>query len=151
MTAARPRAARRLLCAALVAMLLGPISSAVAAESDSGRGARSVDVRPHPGGLVQAEWLHRRTVRDVGGRDLGRVEEVWLDPKDGRVKELVVSVGGVLGLGEKHRILPWQDVKIAWEKQDLVVVATEEALRRAPVQDTEDRGQQPAASPSRGR
>jgi hypothetical protein len=66
-------------------MLLGPIWSAVAAESDRERGAKSVDVRPHPGGLVQAEWLHRRTVRDAGGRDLGRVEEVWLDPKDGRV------------------------------------------------------------------
>jgi PRC-barrel domain protein len=58
-------------------------------------------------------------------------------PKDGRVKEVIVSVGGFLGIGERHRILPWQDVRVS-----------ESALRRARVyEDPSDRDRQPAASP----
>jgi sporulation protein YlmC with PRC-barrel domain len=132
-----------LVCSALFV----PVQPLFAADKET-RGtqrAESAEVRQHPGGLIQAEWLQRRAIKDDQGREIGTIEEVWLDPSDGRVKEVVVSVGGFLGMGDKHRILSWQDVRVTWEKQDLVVRASEDALRRARV--SEESGQQPAASP----
>ena len=61
------------------------------------------------------------------------------------MKEVVASVGGFLGIGDKHRIVPWRDVAVTWEKQELVVRVSETALRRAA--ETGDRDRQPAASP----
>jgi sporulation protein YlmC with PRC-barrel domain len=138
----------------LVTMVLIPMQLSFAADKEA-RGepsAATTEIRQHPGGLIQAEWLKRRAIKDDQGRDLGKIEEVWLDPKDGRVKEVVISVGGFLGIGDKHRILPWQEVRVTWEKQDLVVRVTEAAVRRARVYDEPgreagDRGRQPAASP----
>jgi sporulation protein YlmC with PRC-barrel domain len=131
----------------IVSALLLPQSS-FAADKRGDQRAETPAVREHPGGLIQSQWLQRRAIKDDAGNELGKIEEVWLDPKDGRVKGVVVSVGGFLGIGERHRILPWQDVHVTWEKQDLVVRVSESALRRARVyEDPGDRGRQPAASP----
>jgi PRC-barrel domain protein len=32
--------------------------------------------------------------------------EVWCDPKDGRVKEVIIGAGGFLGIGEKQSVPP---------------------------------------------
>ena len=66
---------------------------------------------------------------------------MWVDPKDGRIKEVVISVGGGLGIGDKHKLVPWQDVKIEWQKEKPVVRLTDAQLRAA------ERYQAPAASP----
>src|SRR5262245_37660951 len=135
---------RESILAAVTASVALAMPGLAADDKTSGDGGTAI--RQHPGGLIQAEWLHRRPFKDETGRELGKIEEVWLDPKDGRVKEVVVSVGGFLGMGDRHRILPWQDVRIAWEKQDLVVHVSEPALRRARVHEASG-DTQPAASP----
>jgi sporulation protein YlmC with PRC-barrel domain len=105
--------------------------------------AAADDIRPHPGGLIQAEWLKGRPVVNADNKDMGKIEEVWFDPKDGRVKELIVSIGGFLGIGDKHKVVDYKDVRIAWENQKLVVRMDENALR----QSRRYEGTQPAASP----
>ena len=77
------------------------------------------------------------------GKEMGKIEEVWIDPKDGRVKEVVVGAGGFLGIGEKQSVLPWKDVRMFWKNQQLVVEVNEQTLRAA---ETRDR-RQPSASP----
>jgi sporulation protein YlmC with PRC-barrel domain len=148
------RSARALVLGFVVMIGLAGVQTAFAGGKETrgdSRGAGEV-IRQHPGGLIQGDWLKRRAIKDEQGRELGKIEEVWLDPKDGRVKEVVVSVGGFLGIGEKHRILPWQDVQVTWENQDLVVRVSEPALRRARLAEESQReagdgGRQPAASP----
>lgn len=152
MNALRPFAAAVLVSTALIPMQPSFAVDKPARAERGERRAESAAVRQHPGGLIQSDWLQRRAIKDDQGRELGKIEEVWLDPKDGRVKEVVVSVGGFLGIGDKHRILPWRDVQVTWEKQDLVVRVSETALRRARVyeesgREAADRGRQPAASP----
>ena len=45
------------------------------------------------------------------------------------------------GIGDKHKLVPWQDVKIVWQKEKPVVRLTDAQLRAA------ERYQAPAASP----
>jgi sporulation protein YlmC with PRC-barrel domain len=108
---------------------------------------RKADVQPHPGGLVEASWLIGTRIHDHQGKELGKIEHLWLDPKDGRVKDVIVSVGATLGVGGKDKVVSWNDVKLAWKDQKLFVSVDPNALRDAyqVKMDREDRG--PAASP----
>jgi sporulation protein YlmC with PRC-barrel domain len=125
---------KTLTAAVLAALVLMPAGLPLAAD----------DVKPHPGGWIQAEWLKGRPVVNATGKEMGKIEEVWIDPKDGRVKEVVVGAGGFLGIGEKQSVLPWKDVRILWKNEQLVVEVNEQRLRAA---ETRDRSRQPSASP----
>jgi|ERR1051326_458782 sporulation protein YlmC with PRC-barrel domain len=104
-------------------------------------------MRPHPGGLVEANWIIGAHLYDADGKDLGRIKEVWVDPKTGQTKEVIVSIGATMGLGGKDKVLSWSDLQIAWKDQKLHVSADPKALRDAyqTKMDRDDRG--PAASP----
>ena len=106
------------------------------------------EMRPHPGGLVEAKWLLGEKLHDVDGKDLGRIEEFWLDPKTGQVKDVIVSIGATMGIGGKDKVIAWKDLKIDWKDQKIFVSANPNALRDAyqTKMDREDRG--PAASPA---
>jgi sporulation protein YlmC with PRC-barrel domain len=125
---------KTLIAGVLAALVVLPAAVASAAD----------EVRPHPGGLIQAEWLKGRPVVDATGKEMGKIEEVWFDPKDGRVKEVIIGAGGFLGIGEKQSILPWNDVRIVWKNEKLVAEVNEQKLRAA---ETRERGKQPSASP----
>ena len=110
-------------------------SAAVAAEDRA-------QIKPHPGGWIEANWLIGTKIHDANDREIGKVKELWLDPKDGRMREVVVTTGAVLGLGGKDQVLDWKDVKIAWKGQSLYVT-TEPKLMR----DIAEAGKAGAASP----
>ena len=103
-------------------------------------------MRPHPGGWVEANWLIGTKIHDAEDRDIGKVKELWLDPKDGRIKEVIVSTGEVLGMGGKEQVLDWKDVKIAWRNEKLYVTVDPKLMRDVAAND-KDRDNSPAASP----
>ena len=75
----------------------------------------------------------RASVRNPAGESIGSVEEVVLSA-DGKVKSVIVSVGGFLGVGTKQVAMQWKDFKI-WQDKDtltLVTEATKEDLKAAP-------------------
>ena len=106
------------------------------------------EIKPHPGGLVEASWLIGSRVHDPQGKTLGKIESIWLDPKDGHVKEVTLSIGATLGVGGKDKIVAWNDLKLAWKDQKLFVSVDPTALRDAyqTKMDRDDRGA--AASPA---
>ena len=108
---------------------------------------REAQIRPHPGGLIEANWLIGTDVHDANGKAIGEIKHLWLDPKDGRVKDVIVSVGEKLGVGGRDKVVAWNDVKIAWKDQQLFATVDPTALRDAQQAqiDRDDRG--PAASP----
>jgi len=106
------------------------------------------EMRPHPGGLVEAKWLLGAKLHDADGKDLGKIEEFWIDPKTGQIKEAIVAIGATMGVvGGKDKVVAWNDLKINWKDQKLYVSVDPRALRDAyqTKMDREDRG--PAASP----
>ena len=49
-------------------------------------------------------------VCDRDGKKLGTVKDLYVDTEDGVVRFLDVGVGGFLGLGEKHFMMPMEAV-----------------------------------------
>jgi len=56
-------------------------------------------------------------VKSTNGEDLGRVDDLIMDSHTGKITFAIVGRGGLLGLGEKRRAVPWQQVKINSEKE----------------------------------
>jgi sporulation protein YlmC with PRC-barrel domain len=83
------------------------------------------------GVLVDANSIIGATVR-AQGKDIGKVERLMVDPKDGRVKTVVVQMGGTLGVGGKSVAMPWESVKLAQDGDRIVVSAEQQMLEQAP-------------------
>jgi sporulation protein YlmC with PRC-barrel domain len=128
-----------------VALLTGmALASAAAAQSSgsqppSGTGSSdaSSSASPAPsqsaqtGVLVDANSIVGATVR-VQGKDVGKVERLMVDPKDGRVRTVVVQQGGTLGMGGKSISMPWESVKVGQDGGRIVVTAEQQMLDQAP-------------------
>lgn len=83
------------------------------------------------GVLVDANSIIGATVRSQG-KDIGKVDRLLVDPKDGRVKTVVVQMGGTLGVGGKSIAMPWESVKLAQDGDKIVVSAEQQVLEQAP-------------------
>lgn len=71
-------------------------------------------------------------VKNQQGEDLGKVSELVLDPKEAKIESIVISTGGLLGIGAKKVAVPWNQVKPASDEQAFVVSMTKEELQQAP-------------------
>ena len=60
---------------------------------------------------VSSDALVDAPVVDAAGGELGRLAYVMLDVEEGRVAYAVMAHGGVLGLGEKLFMVPWQSLR----------------------------------------
>lgn len=88
-----------------------------------------------PGGgdfLIDASSVVGSTVRASDGKDLGKVDRLMIDPRDGRVRTVVISMGGTLGMGGKTVSMPWESVRLARDGDKLVVVGDPQGLEQAP-------------------
>jgi|ERR1035437_3205826 sporulation protein YlmC with PRC-barrel domain len=47
-------------------------------------------------------------VINVNGEHLGMLEEVMIDPEEGKIAYAVLSFGGLLGIGNKLFAIPWE-------------------------------------------
>lgn len=69
-------------------------------------------------------------------QNIGDVNDLVLD-KDGKVKSIIIGVGGFLGVGEKHVELPYADAE--WAEKDgdrwIVIASTKEELDAMPTFD----------------
>jgi sporulation protein YlmC with PRC-barrel domain len=83
--------------------------------------------------LPRTSKLVGADVENMQGEDLGQIEDIVLDPQDGRVAYAVLSFGGFLGLGEKYFAIPWSALTAkAGEENTLVLNVDKEKLKNAP-------------------
>lgn len=64
--------------------------------------------------------------------DAGKVEEVAIDVKTGRIAYLVISFGAILGLGGKLYAVPWKAVQYHSELNAYLLNVTPEQIEHAP-------------------
>ena len=99
-------------------------------------------------GLHESSEIIGATVEGPDGKNIGKVDALLIDPKDGKVNQAVVSVGGMLGVGEEKVVVPFDALKMSshepGKKGKIAIDRT--ALDQAPKYVKADR--QPAASPS---
>ena len=81
-----------------------------------------------------------RTSKLVGSKvynnandNIGSIEDIILKP-DGSMDEVVLSVGGFLGMGDKYVAVPFSDLKITRDGSSLKIVtlATKDSLKALP-------------------
>ncbi|MDY0870594.1 PRC-barrel domain-containing protein [Dongia rigui] len=107
---------------------------------------------------VRAENLIGTTVFSPEGEKVGVVKDILFDTS-GKATGLVLSVGGIMGLGAKSVGLTWDEVDVQPEPKLLQVNYTEEQLEAAPTFKTQEaqqaeseaqqmQSQQPAQPPA---
>jgi sporulation protein YlmC with PRC-barrel domain len=86
----------------------------------------------HNSNVWLATALLSDRVRNSAGEDLGKIEDVAIDPQTGTIQYAVLSFGGVLGVGNKLFPIPWSALSISPSRDYLLVDIDKESLRRAP-------------------
>jgi sporulation protein YlmC with PRC-barrel domain len=99
-----------------------------------------------------ASSLIGASVKDPQGQNVGKVEELVIDPQESRIKEAVVSVGGFLGIGAKSVAVPWNDVKLGPDGDTVAIAMGKEELDKAPnwQKPEKETKQAPSTSPPLG-
>jgi sporulation protein YlmC with PRC-barrel domain len=86
---------------------------------------------------VRAETLIGTTVFSPDGDKVGTVKDILFDT-NGKATGLVLSVGGIMGLGAKSVGLTWEEVDVQPEPKLLQVKYTEDQLEAAPTFKTQE-------------
>lgn len=71
-------------------------------------------------------------VKNMKGEDLGDVKDLVLNPMRGNVVYVVVSYGGLLGMGDKLFAIPWSALRWSTDQDYYVLNMDKEALKNAP-------------------
>jgi sporulation protein YlmC with PRC-barrel domain len=72
-------------------------------------------------------------VYNSANENIGSIEDIILKP-DGSMDEVVLSVGGFLGMGDKYVAVPFSDLKITRDGSSLRIVTngTKDSLKALP-------------------
>lgn len=79
-------------------------------------GATTGTVAPNGQAVASAEKLLGKNVYGKDNEKIGEVEDIILDPQSGQAKQLVLSSGGFLGIGEKKVAVDFNQAK--WNEAD---------------------------------
>jgi len=71
-------------------------------------------------------------VRNGAGENLGKIEELVIDPATGNILYAVLSFGGFLGMGNKLFAIPWTSLSLSTNRDFLLLDIDKEVLQRAP-------------------
>jgi sporulation protein YlmC with PRC-barrel domain len=82
-------------------------------------------------GELRADQLIGMTVYNSEGDKVGTVHDILLD-KEGKATGVVLSVGGVLGVGAKSVGLTWKEIDVKPEQQQVQISYTKDQLEAAP-------------------
>jgi len=82
-------------------------------------------------GEVRADQIIGMTVYNAAGEKVGTVHDILLD-KEGKATGVVLSVGGVLGVGAKSVGLTWKEIDVKPDQQQVQISYTKDQLEAAP-------------------
>ena len=83
-------------------------------------------------GVVSASKIIGEAVVNRQNEDLGKIHELVIDAKEGRLAYAVLSFGGFLGMGNKLFALPWKAFEFAATENKLILNVDKEKLKNAP-------------------
>ncbi|WP_051341046.1 PRC-barrel domain-containing protein [Azospirillum halopraeferens] len=89
--------------------------------------AGDTGIRGWPAGM-SVDDLMGRDVHSAAGENIGDVQDVIVDPQSGRVHQVVVGIGGFLGIGQRDVALDYNRLSFDPARDALTVDATREQL-----------------------
>lgn len=103
----------------------------------SREGNAGMPQHPGPRRMLAASTMLGDRVRNLAGEDLGKIEELMVDPWSGRIAYAVLSFGGFLGFGDKRFPVPWQALRIDRRNNEILFDVDRKTLEEAPNFDKE--------------
>lgn len=82
--------------------------------------------------VMAADTLQGDSVRNDADETLGEITDIMIDVPTGRVAYAVMSVGGVLGIGDKLFAIPWSALRLDTENKCFRMKAAKERFQQAP-------------------
>jgi len=82
--------------------------------------------------VMAADTLQGDPVYNEADEKLGEITDIMIDVPTGRVAYAVMSVGGVLGVGDKLFAIPWQALKLDTENKCFRMNVSKDRLEEAP-------------------
>jgi sporulation protein YlmC with PRC-barrel domain len=79
--------------------------------------------------FVPATEIKGSRVVNVKEENLGKIEEVMIDPEHGRIAYVVLSFGGLLGMGNKLFAIPWESFE--YNRGDYILRLDKSILEKA--------------------
>ncbi|MGM0540775.1 MAG: PRC-barrel domain-containing protein, partial [Thermodesulfobacteriota bacterium] len=76
--------------------------------------------------------LQGKKVMEATGKKIGEVNSMLVDSQSGQVKYIMLTSGGVFGVGGEDYLIPWQALQTAPDQQGFQVDLTSEELKEAP-------------------
>jgi sporulation protein YlmC with PRC-barrel domain len=82
--------------------------------------------------VLSAGTLKGDKVVDGMGETLGTLDDLMIDLDRGSIAYAVLSVGGLLGMGDKLFAIPWSAIQVDTAEKRLVLNVEKELLKSAP-------------------
>jgi len=82
--------------------------------------------------VLAASTLDGDKVRNASGDDLGSVDDIMIDIPSGRVAYVVLSFGGILGMGNKLFAVPWDALRVDEDEKCFILNVDKRVLESAP-------------------
>lgn len=113
------------------AMLCGTGTVAWAQEHDSGPATTAHSGTRNTSNAVRASKLVGATVKNKAGDSIGEIGDLLVAPS-ANITTAIVSVGGVLGIGEKKIAVPYKSFSVSPDGKTVYLDMTAEQLRSMP-------------------
>jgi sporulation protein YlmC with PRC-barrel domain len=100
---------------------------------------------------VESSKLIGTKVRTADGTDIGQIDQVVVNQRDGKVTHVILNKGGILGVGGEKLVLAWPDVKLQHDVDNpdrWIAVVDQAKIDRAPKYEARSADNTPSASPS---
>jgi len=136
--------------AALATLPVGAFAADRDAAKQPARAGR--DLTRGSADLVESVSLIGAKVEAPDGKDLGKIDQLLVNARTGAIRDVVVTTGGVAGVGGKKVVVPWRDLRGLNDEGKVVVHIALAVVERAPEYDKtalkrERTADRPAASP----
>jgi hypothetical protein len=81
---------------------------------------------------MAAATLDGNKVMSTDGDDVGKVKDIMLDVRTGRIAYVVLSSGGFLGIGDKLLAIPWSALTLDTDSESFLLNVPSQRLKDAP-------------------
>ncbi|SEJ07843.1 PRC-barrel domain-containing protein [Paraburkholderia diazotrophica] len=92
-------------------------------------GGRSTGPGPD---VMAAATLDGDKVLSADGDDIGKIKDIMLDVRSGRIGYAVLSSGGFLGIGDKLLAIPWSALTLDADRECFLLDMPTESVKNAP-------------------
>jgi sporulation protein YlmC with PRC-barrel domain len=107
---------QRLILATAITVFLAPValaqSTSTTGTTGSGAEASVADTAATAPDLTRASRVLRQNVYNPNGDAVGSIDELIIDPHSGQIQQVVIGVGGFLGIGDKPVAVPFSQLAV---------------------------------------